>query len=76
MTGRCPSECCDEPPGRCHQPLVERAWQSIHVVVRWWPGRDLVCGADSRDAALEWLHEVSQLPRARLITRRRLDAAL
>jgi hypothetical protein len=69
------SERFDEPQGRRPQTLVERAWHSIHVVVRWWPGRDLVCGADSRDAALEWLHQGSEWPRASLITRLRLDAA-
>jgi hypothetical protein len=76
MTVRCPSQRFDEPQGRGHQTLVERAWQLIPVVVRWWPGRDLVLVADSRDAALAWLHEVSKWPRASLLTRRRLAAAL
>jgi DDE superfamily endonuclease len=76
MTGLCPSERFYEPQGRRHQTLVERAWHIIRVVVRWLPGRDLVFVADSRDAVLEWLHQVSELPRARLITWRRLDAAL
>jgi hypothetical protein len=76
MTGLGPLERVYEPQGRRHQPLVERAWQLIHVVVRWWPGRDLVVVADSRDAVLEWLHQVGELPRASLITRLRLDAAL
>jgi hypothetical protein len=76
MTGLCPSERFSEPQGRGHHTLVERAWQIIPVVVRWWPGRDLLLVVDSREAALAWLHEVIQLPRARLITRRRLAAAL
>jgi hypothetical protein len=75
MTVRCPAERFDAPQGRRHQPLGARAWHIIHGVVRWWPGRDLVLGADSRDAVLEWLPQVSEWPRARLITRRRLEAA-
>jgi hypothetical protein len=46
------------------------------VVVRWLPGRDLVLVADSSDAGLDLRHQVSELPRASLITRRRLDATL
>jgi hypothetical protein len=76
MTVLCPSERFDEQQGRRHQTLVERAWPIIHAVARWWPGRDLVFVADSRDAVREWLHQVSAWPRARLITRLRLDAAL
>ncbi len=75
MTVLCPAERYYEPQGRRHQTLVERAWHIIHVVVRWWPGRDLVLVADSSYAVLEWLHQVSELPRASLITRLRLDAA-
>jgi hypothetical protein len=76
MTVLCPSERFYAQQGRYHRPLVERAWQLIHVVGRWWPGRDLVLVADSSDAVLELLHQVSALPRASLITRLRLDAAL
>jgi hypothetical protein len=76
LTVLCPSERFDEQQGRRHQTLVERAWQSIQVVVRWLPGRDLVFVADSSYAVLELLHQVSALPRASLITRLRLDAAL
>jgi hypothetical protein len=46
------------------------------VVVRWLPGRAVVFVADSRDAALELLHQGSTWPHVRLITRRRLAAAL
>jgi hypothetical protein len=46
------------------------------VVVRWWPRRDLVVVADSRDAVLAWRHQVNAWPRASLLTRRRLEAAL
>jgi hypothetical protein len=76
MTVLCPSERFYEQQGRRHQTLVERAWQIIHVVVRWLPGRTLVFVADSSYAVLELLHQVSGLPRASLITRLRLDAAL
>jgi hypothetical protein len=76
MTVLCPSERFYAQQGRRHQTLVERAWHIIHVVVRWLPERDLVFVADSSYAVLELLHQVSALPRASLITRLRLDAAL
>ena len=72
----CPSEPFYEQRGRGAQTLVQRAWQMIPVVVHWLPGRVVVFVADSSYAALELLHQVSQLPQARLITRLRLDAAL
>jgi hypothetical protein len=56
--------------------LLERAWQSLRVVRRWWPDRELVCVADSSCAALEWLALVARLPQVSVITRLRLDAAL
>jgi len=48
----------------------------MRLVVRWWPGREMVCVADSRFAALELLDKVATLSRARVLTRLRLDAAL
>jgi len=48
----------------------------IRLVGRWLPGRDLVFVADSSFAALELLDKVATLPRASVITRLRLDAAL
>jgi hypothetical protein len=75
MTALCPSEHFYEQRGRGAQTLVQRAWQMIHVVVRWLPGRVVVFVADRRDAALELLHQVSTWPHASLITRLRLDAA-
>ena len=59
-----------------HQTLVERAWQMIHVVVRWLPGREVVFVADSSYAGAGVAPQVSTLPRASRITRLRLDAAL
>jgi hypothetical protein len=76
MTVLCPSELFYEQQGRRHPTLVERAWHVIHVVVRWLRRRDLVFAADSSYAVLEWRHRVSALPRASLITRLRLEAAL
>jgi hypothetical protein len=68
-----PPERFYEPQGRRHQTLVKRAWPIIRVVVRWWPRRDVVVVADSRDAVREWRQQVSAWPRARLSTRRRLE---
>src|SRR5215831_511473 len=65
-----------EQRGRRHQPLTERAWQMMRLVVRWLPRRESVFVADSSFAALELLDKVTTLPRASLITRLRLDAAL
>jgi hypothetical protein len=45
-------------------------------VVRWLPGRELAFVADSSFAALELLDKVKTWPRASVITRLRLDAAL
>ncbi len=56
--------------------LTERAWQMMRLVVRWLPGREIVFVADSSFAALELLDKVATLPRASVITRLRLDAAL
>jgi hypothetical protein len=75
-TALCPSERCYAPRGRRHQPLTARAWQLMRLVVRWWPGREMVCVADSSFAALELLDQVATLPRASVLTRLRLDAAL
>jgi hypothetical protein len=76
MTVRWPSERFYERRGRRARTVVERARQMIQVVVRWWPGREVVLVAASRDAALEWLDHVKQWSRASWITRRRLEAAL
>src|SRR5262249_40013850 len=76
LTVLCPSECFYEQRARRHQPLLERAWQSIQLVRSWLPGREVVLVADSSFAALEWLDRVAQLSRVSVITRLRLDAAL
>ena len=76
LTVLCPSERFYEQRGRCHQPLTNRAWQIIRLVARWLPGREIVFVADSSVAVLELLRKVTTLPRASVITRLRLDAAL
>jgi hypothetical protein len=76
LTVLCPSERFYEQRGRRHHTVVERAWQSIRLVVRWLPNREVVFVTDSSYAVLELLSRVSKLPRASVITRLRLDAAL
>src|SRR6266850_2359070 len=76
LTVLCPSERFYKQRGRGHQTLTERAWQMIRLVVRWLPGRAVALVADSSFAALELLDKVATLPRASVITRLRLDAAL
>ena len=76
MTVLCPSERFYEPRGRRPHTVTERAWQMIRLVGRGLPNRVVVFAADRRDAALELLDQVQKWPRASLITRRRLDAAL
>jgi hypothetical protein len=76
LTVLCPSERFYEQRGRRHQTLTERAWQMMRLVGRWLPGREIAFVADSSFAALELLDNVKTLPRASVITRLRLDAAL
>jgi DDE superfamily endonuclease len=76
LTVLCPSERFYAQRGRRHQPLTERAWQMIRLIVRWWPEREIAGVADSSFAVLELLDKVKTLPRASVITRLRLDAAL
>ena len=76
LTVLCPSERFYEQRGRRHHTVLERAWQSIRLVRRWVPGREVVWVADSSFAALEWLDKVAQVSRVSVITRLRLDAAL
>src|SRR5439155_13152537 len=76
LTALGPSERFYAQRGRRHQPLTARAWQMMRLVVRWLPGREIVFVADSSFAALELLDKVATLPRASVMTRLRLDAAL
>src|SRR6266566_3459647 len=63
LTALGPSERFYAQRGRRHQPLTARAWQMMRLVVRWLPGREIVCVADSSFAALELLGQVKTLPR-------------
>ena len=76
LTVLCPSERFYAQRGRRQHTLLERAWQMIQLVRRWLPGREVAFVADSSFAALELLAQVARLPRASVITRLRLDAAL
>jgi hypothetical protein len=76
MTVLCPSERFYDQRDRRPHTLVERAWQMRQLVVRWLPGREGACMADSSLAAWELLDHVTTRPRASVITRLRLDAAL
>jgi hypothetical protein len=76
LTVLCPSERFYAQRGRRHHTVLDRAWQSIRLVRRWLPGREVVFVADSSFAALEWLALVARLPGVSVITRLRLDAAL
>ena len=76
LTGLGPAARVYAPRGRRHQTLTARAWPMMRLVVRWLPGRELALVAASRVAALELLDHVQTWPRARVLTRLRLDAAL
>src|ERR671925_1874288 len=76
LTVLCPSERFYAQRGRRHHTVLERAWQSIRLVRRWLPDREIVFVSDSSFAALELLDQVAQLSGVSLITRLRLDAAL
>jgi DDE superfamily endonuclease len=72
----CPSERYYAERGRKHQTLTERAWQSMGLLTRWLPERELVFVGDGSFAVLDLLSKVSQTPHVSLITRLRLDAEL
>jgi hypothetical protein len=76
LTVLCPSERFYAQRGRRHQPLTTRAWQMIRLLRRWVPQREIVWVADSSCAVVDLLDKVKQWPRASVITRLRLDAAL
>jgi hypothetical protein len=50
-----------EQQGRHHHTWLGRAWQSIRLVRRWLPDREIVFVADRSFAALELLDQVAQL---------------
>lgn len=60
-----------------HKTLLDWARQMLTQVRRWIPQRAIVLVADSSFAALEFLDDLRQLPKAvSVVTRLRLDAAL
>jgi DDE superfamily endonuclease len=74
LTVLAPSERFYQGRGRRPQSLLDRARQTVQLVRRWVPTRELVVVGDSTYAALEWLDAVRES--ACVITRLRLDAAL
>ena len=60
-----------------HKKLTEWAWQSLLLVRRWQPRREIVAVADSTDASLKLLDRCRRLTAPiTFITRLRLDAAV
>jgi hypothetical protein len=77
LTVLAPSERYHAERGQRHKTLLDWARQSVVLLRRWCPTRDLVVVADRTYAALEFLARGSQVPaQATLVTRLRLDAAL
>src|SRR5262249_17486114 len=76
LTVLCPSERFYAQRGRRHHTMLERAWQSLRLVRRWLPHRQLVFVGDSSLAAREGPPLVARLPGVSVTPRRRLDAAL
>jgi DDE superfamily endonuclease len=77
LTVLAPSERYHTTRGMRHKMLLDWARQSVLLVRRWYPQRDLVIVADSTYAALDFLARCSQAPiKATVVTRLRLDAAL
>jgi hypothetical protein len=73
-----PSERYAEERGKRHKKITDWARQTLLLVRRWWPEREIVAVADSAYASLELLASCRRfLPEpVTFITRLRLDAAL
>jgi hypothetical protein len=72
-----PSERYAAKRGRRHKKITEWAWQSLLVVRRCYPRREIVAVADRAYASLKLLSRCRSLSRpVTFITRLRLDAAL
>jgi hypothetical protein len=72
-----PSERYAKERGRRHKKITEWAWQSLLVVRRWYPEREIVAVADRAYASLKLLSRCRSLSRpVTFVTRLRLDAAL
>jgi len=72
-----PSERHAAEQGKRHKKLTDWARQSLFLVRRWWPEREIVAVADSGYAAIALLGRCARLPKPiAIVTRLRLDAAL
>jgi hypothetical protein len=72
-----PSERYAEEHGKRHKKLTDWARQSLFLVRRWWPEREIVAVADSGYAAIALLSRLARLSKPiAMVTRLRLDAAL
>jgi DDE superfamily endonuclease len=72
-----PSERYAAKRGKRHKKITEWAWQSLLVVRRWYPEREIVAVADRAYASLKLLSRCRSLSRpVTFVTRLRLDAAL
>jgi DDE superfamily endonuclease len=72
-----PSERYAEEHGKRHKKLTDWARQSLFLVRRWWPEREIVAVADSGYAAISLLDRLARLSKPiAVVTRLRLDAAL
>lgn len=72
-----PSERYAAERGKRHKKLTDWARQSLLLVRRWWPEREIVAVTDSGYAAIALLSRLARLPKPIVtVTRLRLDAAL
>ena len=77
LSALAPSERYAAERGKRHKKITEWAWQSLLLVRRWYPEREIVAVADSAYAGLKLLFRCRSLSRpVTFITRLRLDAAL
>jgi hypothetical protein len=75
MTVLSPSERYYQQHGRAPKTLLERSWQMVKLLRRWWPTRALILVGDNAFAALDFL-DAAQQQDVTIIARLRLDAAL
>jgi hypothetical protein len=72
-----PSERYAAERGKRHKKLTDWARQSLLLIRRWWPEREIVAVADSGYAAIALLSRLARLSKPiAMVTRLRLDAAL
>jgi hypothetical protein len=77
LTVLAPSERFYEQSGRAHKKLTDVMRQTLLQVRRWLPDRTIVFIADSSYAVIEFLWQMTQLPKPiTMVVRFRMDAAL